>query len=195
MIIILFSRWRMSELINCMEVWIMVWGGDFGMEPNESESVRCDDVTRDDGGSLLLHSLSWVRHRRTVTPDSGRPSQDYTLSRPHITTTISSSLFTRESCLHLEERICSCTGRRLHHRVPEYSRPCFHSSKPCVMWLKCCLCEHHQHWQLSPGQLSDAAIITKLFTAVGSMQTTHEWKRIKKQPSRYTELSEREHLW
>lgn len=63
-------------------------------------------------------------------------------------------------------------GRRLRHRVPEYSRPCCHSSKPCVMWLKCCLCEYHQHWQLSAGQLSDAAIITKLFTAVGSMQTT-----------------------
>lgn len=45
------------------------------------------------------------------------------------------------------------------------------------MWLKCCLCEYHQHWQLSPVQLSDAAIITKLFTAVGSMQTTRVGKK------------------
>lgn len=130
----------------------------------------------------------------TITPYSCRPSLDYALSRPHITTTISFSLFTCESYLHPKERICSCTGRRLRHRVPEYSRPCCHSSKPCVMWLKCCQCEYHQHWQLSPGQLSDAAIITKLFTVVGSMQNTHEWKK-KMQPSRYTKLSERKHLW
>lgn len=162
----------MSDLINCMDVWIMVWGGDFEMEQNESESVRRDDVTRYDGCSLLLHSFSRAHHHHTVTPYSCRPSLDYTLSRPHITTTISFSLFTCESCLHLEERIYSCTGRWIHHRVPEYSRPCCHSSKPRGMWLKCCLCEYHQHWQLSPGQLSDAAIITKLFTAVGSMQTT-----------------------
>lgn len=35
------------------------------MEQNEYESVRCDDVTRYDGCSLLLHSR--VHYHHTVT--------------------------------------------------------------------------------------------------------------------------------